>query len=150
MNDQQFIAIIDATPLVSVDLILHNTRGEILLGKRNNKPAQGYWFVPGGRIRKNETIDHAIERIAEKELGLNLKRNEMTLLGVYDHIYEDNYLGQANVNTHYVVLGFQATIENRYEFTADEQHEALRWWSKQAILADPHVHQNTKNYFNKP
>ena len=46
-----FKTIIDNTPLVSVDLIV-KCKGKILLGKRVNKPAQGYWFTLGGRVLK--------------------------------------------------------------------------------------------------
>ena len=64
MDTQKVLNIIDATPLVSVDLIIENRLKQILLGKRVNRPAQGYWFVPGGRILKNETIKDAIKRIS--------------------------------------------------------------------------------------
>ncbi|KDS03655.1 glycosyl transferase in colanic acid biosynthesis [Salmonella enterica subsp. enterica serovar Heidelberg str. RI-11-014316] len=37
-----------ATPLISLDFIVENGQGEILLGQRLNRPAQGYWFVAGG------------------------------------------------------------------------------------------------------
>jgi colanic acid biosynthesis protein WcaH len=39
---------------VSVDLVLVRDGREVLLGLRTNRPAQGSWFVPGGRILKNE------------------------------------------------------------------------------------------------
>ena len=53
MDTNNALAIINATPLVAVDLIIENRNKEILLGKRVNRPAQGYWFVPGGRILNN-------------------------------------------------------------------------------------------------
>ena len=56
LNDTDFLHIVDATPLVSIDLVLRNERDEVLLGQRKNRPAQGIWFVPGGRIRKNERV----------------------------------------------------------------------------------------------
>ncbi|MCJ8315249.1 MAG: GDP-mannose mannosyl hydrolase, partial [Saccharospirillaceae bacterium] len=34
-----FQSIVKHTPLVSIDLIVRNSKGQILLGKRNNKPA---------------------------------------------------------------------------------------------------------------
>jgi colanic acid biosynthesis protein WcaH len=34
MNDEQFLRIVDATPLVSIDLIIRNERDEVLLGWR--------------------------------------------------------------------------------------------------------------------
>jgi colanic acid biosynthesis protein WcaH len=40
------------------------------MGWRGNDPARGTWFVPGGRIRKNEKIADAFERIIRTETGL--------------------------------------------------------------------------------
>lgn len=56
---EKFLQTVDATPLVAIDLIVPNQNGGYLLGHRVNKPAQGFWFVPGGRIRKNERLDDA-------------------------------------------------------------------------------------------
>ena len=44
LDDQIFKTVIDATTLVSIDLIAKNN-GKILLGKRKNKPAQGFYFT---------------------------------------------------------------------------------------------------------
>ncbi|MDP2000518.1 MAG: hypothetical protein Q8K22_13130 [Rhodoferax sp.] len=49
-----FLDVVNHTPLVAVDLVLVRGGHEVLLGLRNNRPAQGFWFVPGGRILKNE------------------------------------------------------------------------------------------------
>ena len=57
LGDKEFREIIKNAPLVSIDLIVKNREGKILLGLRINKPAQNTWFVPGGRIRKDETLD---------------------------------------------------------------------------------------------
>jgi colanic acid biosynthesis protein WcaH len=50
-----FKDLIENAPLVSIDLIVRQREG-ILLGKRVNRPAQGFWFVPGGRVYKNESL----------------------------------------------------------------------------------------------
>jgi colanic acid biosynthesis protein WcaH len=144
-SEEKFLNILDATPLVSIDLVIRSERGRILLGKRVNRPAQGLWFVPGGRIRKNERIAEALDRIAQAELGVLLKTAQ--LLGAYDHIYEDNYHGRPGINTHYVVLGFTAKLNEAVNFNGDEQHSELRWWEVKELLASAEVHENTKNYF---
>lgn len=54
LNNQTFAKVVAVTPLVSVDLVAVHGGSEVLLGLRNNRPAQVYWFVPGGRILKNE------------------------------------------------------------------------------------------------
>ncbi len=147
MQDQAFLKIIDATPLVSIDLILKNSAGEALLGKRLNRPAQGYWFVPGGRIRKNEEIANAIKRISSTELGIELSFSQMKLLGGFDHIYSDNYLGEEGVNTHYVVLAFMIELEQEVKIIADDQHSEMKWWPIDLLLQSDQVHLNTKCYF---
>jgi colanic acid biosynthesis protein WcaH len=145
LSNEQFLSIIDATPLVSIDLILCNERGEILLGKRTARPAQNFWFVPGGRIRKNERVRDALKRISLKELGVAIET--ATLMGAFDHIYPDNFLGQPGVNTHYVVLGYSFDWKSSVPVKADEQHSELRWWTVPELLANAEVHENTKNYF---
>lgn len=47
-----FATVVHCAPLISIDLLVQNAQGEYLLGLRNNRPAQGYWFVPGGRVKK--------------------------------------------------------------------------------------------------
>jgi len=42
---------------------------DLLVGLRTNEPAKNYYFVPGGVIRKNETIELAFERILKAETG---------------------------------------------------------------------------------
>lgn len=145
MTDEDFLHIVQATPLVSIDLVLRDETGRALLGKRLNRPAQHSWFVPGGRIRKNERVQEALKRIAQRELGVTIAKAR--LIGVFDHIYPDNFLGVADVNTHYVVIGFAAALSNRTAFTPDEQHAALEWWSVEDLLRSPEVHENTKAYF---
>ena len=148
LNDTDFLRIIEATPLVSVDLIVRNEKGEALLGHRRNRPAQGFWFVPGGRIRKNERVADALERIARHELGVRLAGPR--LVGVFDHVYEDNFLGTSGVNTHYVVLGFEAELAAGIPFTPDDQHSAWQWWPVGILLENSGVHENTKAYFRVP
>ena len=146
MNNEQFLRIVEATPLVSIDLVIRNESGEVLLGQRLNRPAKGSWFVPGGRIRKNERVKEALARISQRELGIVIA--DVKLIGVFDHLYEDNFLGAPGVNTHYVVIGFAAQLPRNASVTPDDQHSELRWWRVDELLPHPEVHQNTKTYFS--
>jgi len=147
ISDKCFLEIIESTPLISIDLILENQSGMILLGKRMNRPAQGYWFVPGGRVTKNERLADAIERISSTELGVKISISEVNLLGAFEHIYDDNYFGEDGVNTHYVVLAYIVKTQNDLEIISDNQHSEIKWWSKRDLLKSHNVHQNTKTYF---
>jgi colanic acid biosynthesis protein WcaH len=147
MDDRRFLEIIAATPLVSIDLIIRNEKDQVLLGKRVNRPAQNLWFVPGGRIRKNERIQDAFARIFKAELGISSPFTQARLLGAYDHIYDDNFLAEPNINTHYVVLAFTCTLESSRAIKPDLQHESLDWWDIPSLLASSAIHENTKLYF---
>ena len=148
MIDQKlFLQIIDTTPLVSIDLILLDADKKTLLGKRTNRPAQNYWFVPGGRIRKNEKLADAIIRISQTELNTSITIKDAQLLGAYDHIYDDNFAAADKINTHYVALGYQVIVDSNFKLTADTQHSEFQWWSQDKLLQSKEVHQNTKAYF---
>lgn len=147
IEETQILQVIDATPLVSVDLIIKNHKNQVLLGKRVNRPAKGYWFVPGGRIKKNEKITDALGRISLTEINHDLSTCNSNLLGVYDHIYDDNFMNKKGINTHYVVIAFVIEIENELKIKPDDQHSEVKWWSMDNLLEDPGVHQNTKAYF---
>lgn len=145
LDDPTFASIIAATPLVAIDLIVRNDHGEILLGKRNNRPAAGYWFVPGGRIRKNERCRDALTRIAQGELGIGAPAGK--LIGAFDHLYEDNVFSIPGTGTHYVVLGYQLEIPSAVPIVRDSQHAELKWWAIDSLLSSGEVHPNTKLYF---
>ena len=70
LNKEDFYSVVKKTPLVSVDFIIKNN-GKILLGYRNNNPARGTYFTPGGVIFKDEKINEAISRVLNDELGID-------------------------------------------------------------------------------
>ena len=55
----EYKAILANIPIVCVDLIIIND-GKFLLLKRDNEPAKGEFWFPGGRILKLETIKNGI------------------------------------------------------------------------------------------
>jgi colanic acid biosynthesis protein WcaH len=132
---------------VSIDLIVRNEDGQVLLGKRTNRPAKGCWFVPGGRVRRNERIVNAFERISGTELGIPLTLKNADFLGVHEHFYDDNFLGEEGIGTHYVVLAYACRIDSSVRFLPDDQHSELAWWDVGELLRSPPVHVNTKAYF---
>ena len=101
--------------------------------------------MPGGRIRKNERVNEALRRITAREVGVEI--SQAKLLGAFDHLYPDNFLGAPSVSTHYVVLGMEALWPAGARITADEQHDEFKWWTAAEILASHEVHENTKAYF---
>nr|AXL96542.1 GDP-mannose mannosyl hydrolase [Providencia alcalifaciens] len=141
-----FKTVVASTPLVSIDLIVCNSNNQALLGLRNNRPAQGYWFVPGGRICKDETFDNAFYRLTHAELGFSYNIYEANFIGYYQHLYPDNF-SEEHFSTHYVVLGFLIKQDVDLNTLPLEQHNNYKWWNINELLASSEVHDNTKAYF---
>lgn len=128
LPDETFKRVIQHTPLISIDLIVRNEQGEVLLGKRVNAPAKGYWFVPGGRVRKNETLDDAFIRLVREELGIEsgITRADAKFIGVFEHFYDDCMFGD-DVSTHYIVLAYEVNINRGCVFQCSNQHADVVW-----------------------
>ncbi|MBU0730999.1 MAG: GDP-mannose mannosyl hydrolase [Proteobacteria bacterium] len=142
-----FIEVIKNTPLVSIDLIVRNDRQEVLLGLRNNQPAKNCWFVPGGIIRKNETMSAAFARISLTELGKEFARESAIFLGAFEHLYQENFAEAPGFGTHYIVLAHEIQLEDNLPTIPQDQHRESAWFSVDQLLNDPAVHPNTKAYF---
>src|SRR6187401_2497097 len=66
------------TPLATVDIIIENGEGIVLVRRRN--PPLG-WALPGGFVDRGESVAQAARREAKEETGLDVELTE--LLGVY-------------------------------------------------------------------
>lgn len=140
-----FETVVASTPLISIDLLVENERGEFLLGLRRNRPAQGYWFVPGGRVLKGETLDAAFTRLTWEELGVELERSQARFVGLYEHFYDDSVFGK-QPGTHYIVLGHHLNVEQAQIKLGKGQHTKSQWVSKEAIHTLS-AHRYTRDYF---
>jgi colanic acid biosynthesis protein WcaH len=143
---ETFKTVIASTPLLSIDMIVRNNKQEVLLGRRINKPAQGFWFVPGGRILKGETLELAFKRLLKAELNIVSRPAEFK--GVYQHFYDDNMSGN-DFGTHYVVLAYEIQINDSLGALPNEQHGSYKWLPVSELLKDECVHKHTKWYFQK-
>jgi colanic acid biosynthesis protein WcaH len=146
LKDDDFAQIIRHAPLVSIDIIIRDDERNLFVGLRANEPARDYYFVPGGVIRKNETIGNAFKRILETETGCRAPLSDAKLFGVFEHLYETNRFGSPDYGTHYVVLAYELKLGHRPAFELDSQHSACRWMSEAEILSATTVHPNTKAY----
>lgn len=157
LDKQTFSTVIASTPLVSIDLVVINHLGQALLGKRLNKPAKDFWFVPGGRIVKNESLADAFKRLTRDELGTEFSIDQAALLGPYDHFYDDCVFSvdavsadadDNSVSTHYVAIAYVLKLEHELtDLPLNIQHAQYQWLDVDALLAAEHVHVHSKNYF---
>lgn len=152
---EEYLSIIKNTQVISADLIAFNNMGKVLLGKRTGEPAKNTWFVPGGRVRINETLVSAVHRIVVQELGIIIdaqtpEAHRPQPFGVYHQTYSNNF-DNDDFGAHYVTFAYSLTIADQtYNDVpkTDYQHSEFRWWSIEDLLASPEVHIYCKNYFH--
>ena len=142
LDDTTFKTIIDSAPLISIDILLKKDN-KFLLGRRVNKPAQGYFFSTGGRINKNESIDNAMARVALNELNIELK-SIPKFIGIFEHFYDDSIY--KNVSTHYVDIAYEYEVKEIPDLPT-EQHSEYKWFTIDELLESKQVHKYTKDYF---
>jgi colanic acid biosynthesis protein WcaH len=147
LSQNDFAHTVRFSPLVSIDLIIRDFQGNVLLGLRANEPAKDTYFVPGGAIRKNERIREAFARILYCETGLTVSFGEATFIGVFEHFYETNRFGHPDYGTHYVVLAYEVPLKVKRAVTIDSQHIDFQWMSEDEINSAANIHPHTKAFF---
>ena len=147
LSQERFRSLIDGAPLISIDLIVRNVCGHILLGHRLNRPAAGFWFVPGGRVLKNESISVAFERLTTNELGQAFSVTQARYIGLFEHFYDDSVFGDAP-STHYIANGFELVVDEGL-MLPKEQHDEYVWMDEDELLTSDVVHLHTKWYFQQ-
>jgi colanic acid biosynthesis protein WcaH len=149
LEDADFSQAVQALPLVSVDLVVVNPLGEMLLGRRRNAPARNWWFTPGARVRKNEAFAQVLQRVISSELGsINTPiRGQPQLMGVWDHFYGDSAFS-SQVGTHYVNLPHVLRLNQMLDVHAlpRDQHSQWRWQAPSMAASEQDVHPYVRVY----
>ena len=147
LEKRDFLRVVELTPLVAIDLVICSPQRQILMGKRVNRPAQNFWFVPGGRIMKEERLEHAFRRISSVELGVACNIEDARLLNGFTHLYDDNFAGVPDISTHYVVLAYRLDLELDLTRLPAQQHQGYRWIDEDEGKATGDIHANSQAYF---
>ena len=154
LSEHEFSTAVAALPLVSTDWVITNPDGQLLLGWRSNAPARGWWFTPGGRIRKNEPLVQAFQRVGHDELGLVPDFLTSTvckarLMGAWDHFFSESSFSPT-VSTHYVNLPHWLPLSwaevEQLKLPVGVQHAAWQWMALSDAANNPVVHPYVQLY----
>lgn len=105
-------------PTLAVGGIVFNPEGRILLIKRGQPPAQGFWSIPGGKQEPNESLVDACVREVKEETGLSIEVK--SLVAVVERRLE---------GFHFVIIDFLAlpVSDKRATLTAGSDVTAACW-----------------------
>ena len=73
LPQEVFYFVSQLTPMINVDLLVKNKKGQSLLTWRDDQFYGPAWHIPGGIIRFKEKIEDRITKVAENELGCRVK-----------------------------------------------------------------------------
>lgn len=103
--------------VLTVDAVITDHHGRILLMERGTEPFRGAWVLPGGLVDPGETVEEAVVREVREELGLTVE--VVRLIGVFSTPGRDP-------RGSFVSLAFHVRITGG-EVIATEEAPAHRW-----------------------
>ncbi len=141
---KQYKRILEVMPLLCVDVVIRNPRGEYLLVKRTDEPLKGHWWVVGGRVHKYETLKQAVIRKVKQEISLSISK--IRPIGYYEETFKNNSI-KLNTRLHAISVVFAVTISNNVKIRLDNQSSAWKFTKKLPIdfrvrkfVTKKHVH----------
>lgn len=118
------------TPALTVDCVICDPQGRVLLIRRKNEPFQNAYALPGGFVDVGETVEAGCRREILEETGLEVA--ELKLVGVYSDPSRDP-------RGHTVSVAFLTLLPDAAVPTAGDDAEAAVWvvaWREQALAFD--------------
>ena len=118
------VATPDALLHVAVGVVFRSD-GAVLFGQRlAGKPYAGWWEFPGGKIESGESVEQALARELNEELGLDVQRSVPWV--VRDYLYP-----HAHVRLHF------QRVTHWLGAPSSREGQAFVWQSPQAITVSP-------------
>ncbi len=127
-----FNKIMKSLPIVSVEALIITHEGLLLL-RRNNKPAKGEWWLPGGRIHKGEPMLDALHREVKEETALKL--TSCRLIDVYSRVFPER---------HDITIAYLCNCEGS-RVTLNEEHSEYGFFSQLPLDLHPYMREVVKD-----
>ena len=108
LGEDLFLLVSSLVPIVNVDLLVYNNRGQFLLTWRDDPHSGSGWHVPGGCIRFRETYKDRIKRVAQKELGIRDIKYDKEPIKIFEIIsHEHRDIENQDERAHFITLVFK-------------------------------------------
>lgn len=116
LGEELFLFVSSLVPIVNVDLLVYNSKGQFLLTKRNDPHCGIGWHVPGGCIRFKETLDTRIRNVAKSELGLIDFTYEKDSIKVFEIFStEERHIDNQNERAHFITIVYKCYAPDGFE-----------------------------------
>lgn len=120
LGEELFLTVSSLVPIVNVDLLVYNDKGQYMLTWRNDPHCGQGWHVPGGCIRFKETCADRIRKVAQKELGIKEIKFDAEPIKVFEIInHEQREIENQNERGHFISLVYKCYAPSNFKI--DEQ-----------------------------
>jgi len=117
--EEKFREIERLVPLASFNAIIVDGEGRVLVMKRNNEPAKGLYWYPGGRIKLGQSLEEALKEQIKEETGL-----EWSDLRVIKVASVDSNIFKSR---HTVNINFLLKKVSKSEVQLNQGHSDFKW-----------------------
>jgi len=132
--DSQFIEeelykrIIEKIPIPTVDIVIFSKDlKRVLLFKRENDPAKGVYYTPGGRIfKEEEPIECAVRKMKE-ELSLDAVETDLRYGGAIFERFENCFFSE-EIGASFMNMFYYFILEDERNLRLDSQHSESMWF----------------------
>lgn len=72
LPEEVFLFTSRISPMVNVDILIHNSNNEVLLTWRDDNSYTPGWHIPGGIVRYKESMIERLKKVAKNELDADI------------------------------------------------------------------------------
>ncbi len=126
IEEKLYLKIRELMPIPTVDAVV-TYKGKFLLLLRNKSPVKDVWWVPGGRVKRGESLEEAALRKLYEETGL--EGRIVRRVGVINQVFPE---------IHTISVFFHVKVKDD-EVKLNEEHRSYKWFSKLPKDAHPYL-----------
>ena len=135
IGEELFIAVSSIVPIVNVDLLVYNGKGQFLQTWRDDPHSGRGWHVPGGCIRFKETFEERIRKVAQQELGLTdftFDKEPVKVFEIIDNSRRE--IDNQNERAHFISLVYKCHAASGYTPDNNGRNEGdsdyIKWFER--------------------
>jgi len=119
---------------VTVPFVVHDGKGNVLLQKRSQRcrDERGRWDTGGGAVEFNESLEDAVKREVEEELGV--KAEKVQFLTTYEALRDND-----GVPTHWICLSHAVEVDPKGVRIVDtDRIDEIDWFTSKNLPSPLH------------
>ncbi len=105
---------------VGIGVLIFNTKGQLLLGRRLNAHGANTWGPPGGKLDFGESFEGCAQRESFEEAALDLEGEIFEIKGVQNDFFEKD-------QKHFVSIFMETRLSKDQDPILKEPHKCAGW-----------------------